>query len=113
MVVDEGDVGGLRGESFAEGEVVGGGVVAVGDGEGVPGGRDVWGDGELVAREVEAEDVFYGDFVGPGGGAGVPCPAAPSGVLRVGVDVGSDAVGFDFVFEGVGEGGGALDGVDE
>ena len=62
---------------------------------------------------MEAEDVFDGGFVGPGGGACVPGPAAAARVLGIGVDVGGDAVGFDLILEDVGEGGGAVDGVDD
>ena len=77
-------------------------AIAIADGEMRPVGRNTRVEGELVTVEAEAEDVLDTGLVGPRGGTSVPCPAATTRMLWVGVDVGSDAVGLDFVFEHVG-----------
>ena len=89
------------------------GTVAIADGELRPVGGDVRGDDERVALERKTKDVLDAGFVGPGGGAGVPRPAATAGVLGIGIDVGGDTEGLDLILEDVGQRLGAVDGVDE
>ena len=104
-VVDKVDGSGLgrTGVAVLVGDEVEGTAVAVADGEGRPVGRHPWVDGEGFAHFVDAEDVLDAGLVSPGCRAGVPCPAAAAGVLRVAVDVGGNAVGLHFVFEHVGQ----------
>lgn len=88
-------------------------AVAVANGELLPLGGYAGIEGELAALFAEAEDVFDASFVGPRGGAGVPCPAATTGMLRIAVDVRCNAEGLHFVFEDIGKRLRAVDGVDE
>ncbi len=114
-VVDEVD-GGVGGRALGGAFVaddVHRAAVAEADGEVLPLGGYARVEYQFVAPFVDADDVFDTGFVSPGGGAGVPGPATAAGMLRVAVDVGSDAVGLDFVFEHIGQCLGAVDGVDE
>ena len=85
----------------------------VADGELLPLGGYARFERELVAQLAEAEDVLDASFVGPRGGAGVPRPAATTRMLRVAVDVRCNAEWLDLVFEHIGKGLRAVDGVDE
>ena len=92
---------------------IGGGVVLVMDGETGPVGWDRGIESELVAMFVHAEDILDTCLISPRGGASVPSPATSAGMLGIGVDVGGDAIGLDFVFENIGKGTGTVYGVDD
>lgn len=80
-----------------DGDRVFGRVVAEGDLVDGPGFRNGGVDHEPGAVEADAQDGFDAGAVHPPGGAGVPGPAAPSGVGGLGVDVARDDVGLHFV----------------
>ena len=87
--------------------------MAVADGEVLPFGGYTWVEDEFVATFVNTDDVLDTSLVGPRGRTGVPSPSTTAGMLRVAVDVGGYAVGLNLIFEDIGKGLCAMDGVDE
>src|SRR5262249_44165782 len=70
---------------------------AVDDLESGPMGRDAGVEAEPVTAAVQTEDRLEDGRVEPGGGAGVPSPAAAADVRRAAVDVARDDVRLDLV----------------
>ena len=101
------------GADFFEGDVVEGVAIAVGDLELGPIGREEGGEGEDVGLDVDAEEVFDIELVEPGGGTGIPAPAAFAFVAGGGIDVGGEDVGFEFIAGGGCGGSGAVNGVEQ
>ena len=87
-------------------DVVEGVAVAVVKGELGPFGGQERGEGQRVDLDAESEQLFDEQAIHPGGGSGVPGPAAPAFMALGAVDVGGDDVGLDFVarrlFGGIG-----------
>lgn len=72
-------------------------AISVVDFAGWPVGGEAGGEAELGAFEMDAEEGFEDEAIGPAGGACVPSPAAATGVWRDCVDVGGDDIGLDAV----------------
>src|SRR5262245_36297923 len=73
------------------------GVVTKRDGKAGPGARDAGIDVERGAAKAKAQQPLDTRAIHPAGRAGVPAPAAPSRVGRLGIDVARDDVRLDTV----------------
>ena len=85
-----------------DGDLVARTAVAEGEREAAPRRRDAGVESERLSCEAQSENAFQPGAIEPACRAGVPAPAAPPGMLGMGVDVAREHIGLGLVALDVG-----------